>query len=368
MIAEKFKYITNSCVKIKDDNAAKCAYYGFVLFLIFFMTFIYFSYVIPSLDQLIPWQLYSDSVTYEKIALNVTNISFSNLLTINGNLIGPVLLYKAVGYNRNLIVIINICCFLTTLYMLRPVFRYTLLSVTFFLLINPLIFFSILTLNKEIPSLLVIALIIYARTKSKKKYFLIALLISIFVRYQLTIFLVMYFLTFSKLYFFRQSKPITIILLVMMASLLYAVFSRNLFFSIATIGAEKNADATGLMNTLNEIQRNGGYFLIVFIKVFFIMTLLITKISKFGQVYDFWNFTILLSHSLACFCMFISIATKIFIKRLPVKNEIIYLMILYAVFFGVSPIFAPRYFLIEYFLGILLLTARRLPVFYFTKS
>jgi len=366
-MTEQLEYVTNSCAKIKDDSIARCTYYGFVLFLIFFMAFVYFFYVIPSLDQIIPWQLYSDSVTYEKIALNLTEISVSNLLTVNGNLIGPILLYKCVGYNRDIIVLINICCFMATLYMLRPIFRYTLLSVAFLLLINPLIFLSILTLNKEIPSLLIIALVIHARINSKKRYFIIALLFSIFVRYQLTLFLAMYFLSFSRLNFFRKSKLVTVIILVLTASVLYAILSKNLFSSIAMIGTEKTEGGTGLMNKLNEIQRRGGYFLIVFMKVFFIMTLLITKISKFGQVDDFWNFTIILSHSLACFCMLISIGVKIFMRKLSTRNEIIYLMILYAVFFGVSPIFAPRYFLIEYFLGILLLTARRLPVFYFAK-
>lgn len=198
-----------------------------------------------------------------------------------------------------------------------------------------------LSVNKEVISILAIACLLVSVKKMEKKYYFMASLISIFVRWQLFAFVVAFFIFKA---FLKKNKKLSLILLIVIASFMYVQLS---IFDLNAIDSGKTNteswDGSGLWGLFLQLQDAGLYFLIFPLKIVH---------SNFGILYyfsyifnipnnQFYNYFII---NLSCLYLLILTFYNFIKKQYFINIELLYIVLFYCIFFGVTPIYAPRYF------------------------
>ena len=105
---------------------------------------------------------------------------------------------------------------------------------------------------------------------------------------------------------------------------------------------------SGIFPYLKKIQDHvGGYFLVFLPKLLQINIGLVKRIDMLGNVDAFWNYFVLLLHSLMSLLLFLYMIIK---RKFTLKNRFIYIGMIYAAIFALTPIISVRYFLPMYIL------------------
>lgn len=299
----------------------------------------------PSLKGDIPIQTYSDSLTYEAIAKNLS--SEVNLVSVSGNFIGPVYLIKVVNFNYIAIFLINITALILSIYLINKFYCCNLYVFSFFIFLNPLIFFSLFNVNKEIFIILDIALfVVFMKNKNFFILFLV-LALSFFIRWQMSLFFIclLIMIYFSDIGF---NRLLLLVLLLLGLSLTYPLISGA--FEKVTSHALSDSDlgGSGIFTKLNEIQKYYGGYFFSFLPKFLQLNLgIIARSSQIGDIKNFWNYTVLLLHSWMTFILFIKL---IYNKSFSISNDLIFSVVIFAMIFSLTPISNIRYFLPMYLL------------------
>src|SRR5690606_13436732 len=121
-------------------------------------------------------------------------------------------------------------------------------SLFFFLLISPVLFSSLIAINKEIIALLSMTFFFIYYRKRSISYLVLALIFSFLVRWQMTMFIVILTLLISNLNVFRNKRAFSLCLLLTFISLLYYLNLSKFetFNTIAEIGQESSDEGSGL--------------------------------------------------------------------------------------------------------------------------
>jgi hypothetical protein len=111
--------------------------------------------------------------------------------------------------------------------------------------------------------------------------------------------------------------------------------------TVALLGAEDYAEGAGTYPRLLDIQRQfGGYALVVVPKVLHLLFGVLSRYRLVVDFTDFYNNVVVFFQS----CAFLFLVILIFHKgKIRIRENAIYLAILYCVVFALTPIYSPRY-------------------------
>ena len=218
---------------------------------------------------------------------------------------------------------------------------------SFYIMISPITFSSLLSANKEIFALICTCLIIYNHKVKNTFLVFLILVLSYMARWQYTLFYIIYLLLFSKLNFIK-SRLLSITLLLLGATVGLLIFQYTLLgdvFLKYTFEREMfgdNYEGAGTYLKLLEIQSTYGYIFAFIPKT---LLILVARIKMYDHIFDFsdaYNNTVLFFQTvLHIFVIYKCYVNKVYILE---KNTFFYIAIIYFVIFGMTPIFNPRYF------------------------
>ncbi|PRD51947.1 hypothetical protein [Sphingobacterium gobiense] len=295
---------------------------------------------IDAIEERIDFDFFADSETY--MMLFRADLSLSELRNLNFNLLGPLSVLKLLNGNYYLVFFLNMFVFYTAFK--KIISNYNINGTKFLclLIVSPLMIGSVIGINKEIFSFLVLALLLQYNSTRKTKYLLWGVLLSFLVRWQLCVVSIIFALATMSINPFRKRRFLTLFVLIASISIIYPLNLSSFSYvdDVATLGAENATEGSGLFSVLIQIQNQIFGYVIAFIpKALFLFGGLIFRFNKVFDTSDLYNNLFVFSQSL--FNMFLLYhAVR---KKEWLRNDFIYFGFIYLVIFCISPIFAPRY-------------------------
>lgn len=318
----------------------------FILFTYALFAMLFFAvYGNDMLDEIIDLRFFSDSTVYESEYYELISLSALDLFSHNPNYFGSIMVLRFLSGDRASVLFMNISIFFLSFHFFYKMIDIKKSLLTFFVLINPITFSSLLSVNKEIFVLLASSLICYAIGKRKTVYFFLVQVISILVRWQ-------FFVYFAIVFMFRAINKkfgtsfllmnfIFLITLSILGGLITIFFPNQ--FEIGLVG-DSEWGGSGLWGSLITLQSYGLYIITAPIKIFHSIFGILFYFSNLFDPKSFYNDVIVKLHSL-CFLM-------VFFYFLCIKNKVydeqFFIIVTFCIFFGLSPIYAPRYYYFAY--------------------
>lgn len=297
----------------------------------------------PALNGLIDLRIWADAPLYEAVADTYDDIL--GLISIAGNFLGPVLIIKLFNNNYSYIYLVNCLILIVSFYLISKTHHINNSKFLFYLLINPMLFISLMSVNKEIVSLLFIALLLSYLNNKKTIYLLLCFFISFVVRWQLTLFLIIYLALTSPVLKMNTNRFKTLSIFILGISVIYILKSQALqnIGEMAGYLADVDIQGSGFFMQLNEIQMQYGYFVVFIPKIFQNLFGNITRIPNLLDWSDFYNNFIAVLQGILFIAMTLLLVLK---HKLDLYDNVFYLAVIYCVLFAVSPIVQTRYFFI----------------------
>jgi hypothetical protein len=184
--------------------------------------------------------------------------------------------------------------------------------------------------------------------------------ISILVRWQLLLFLLVFLGFTARLNPLRHRRLTLLILLLGGMSLLYVLLSP--LFEAIRQRVERTAgdyQGSGFFDWASGIEERGGYALVFPLKALHLLFGLGLRFDRLFAPVDIYNDVWQLLHSTATLVMFMLLCLS---RRVSLRNDLIYLSVVYIVVFSISPIYSPRYFYPVYVLWAAALLSSPRPV------
>jgi hypothetical protein len=321
----------------------------FKLYLYLFISFIFLITIgIRAVKGEINFEFYADSETY--IEFMNENQSLSDILLLYPNMLGPTLILKILNQSFIGVFLFNIFIVLFFYFSSTKNNIMNKKYLFFYLLISPMFFSSVLTINKEIISILSITLF-FKYFKSKSYLMLIlSLFFSILVRWQMSLFIICLTILLTKWNPFKKYRLYLVIFFLLTISLFYYfnLSSFEKFNKIAELGQETAIEGSGLFSNVLKVQNSNilGYFLAFIPKFLFLFIGVLVRFYKLLDFTDFYNNVVVFTQCIANFIILVNII------KLKIKLDNIYFFsaIVYCIIFSLSPIFAPRYLFPGYIL------------------
>lgn len=314
-----------------------------IIYLFFSLLFFYFI-ALDVLHGKLTFQFYADSITYEDVA--IYGESRGNLTEVGHNTFGPVTILHILGpKNYFLIYLFNIGLFLLSICFFSKNKEVSIGPLVGLIMIQPITFTSLMSINKEIIALLCTALIIYNHNRNNKWIIPILIVLTYFVRWQFTLFYLLYLFIFSKYNPLKNKRGLTTILLLLgITAVLFVV--RNTFlgdvFAVYDNFTERNdAHGSGIFRQIMMVQDHYGYIVAFIPKV---LLYLVGALKNYPLLFDFsdaYNNTIVFLQTVFYSYILIRCFKS---KAYTLKSDYFYIALIYCILFSISPIFAPRYY------------------------
>jgi hypothetical protein len=292
-------------------------------------------------------EFYVDTDTYEPLARTMP-LTF-DLISVGVNLFGPLLVLKMLGGDRFLVYLFNVACLTTAFAVVVRTFPLNRLQFLFYLMLTPLMFTSLLSINKEIVAVTAIAFFAAYYHSGRRWQLIVGLIASFLVRWQMTLFMLTFMVMASPVNPFRRRRVLSVLLLTVAISVVY-VHNYSLFQHldrIALLGAQEYTEGSGLYGYFLAVQNYYGYVLVFLPKTLHQMVGLLTRVDKVAEVEHFFNNDVMFFHSVASLILLVVAAWR---RRIRLDLDPVYIAVVYAAVFALSPIFSPRYFLPIYVL------------------
>jgi hypothetical protein len=203
--------------------------------------------------------------------------------------------------------------------------------------------FALFSVNKEILSLLAIALfMVYIKTKTLP-YFIAAAILGYFARWQITLFALAGFaLIYLDNFIKHKHRIIVTFLLLTFISMIYPAMS-FVFIQVIEHGEAGEIKGSGIFQLMNDIQLHyyGGYLLVYLPKLLQILFGLLSRYYRVLDFSDFWNDVVQYFNSVSFLILTIYLWYK---KKINIKSLTFYMAIIYSVVFTITVIWSIRYF------------------------
>lgn len=297
-----------------------------------------------ALDDKNDFEFFSDSTTYEKAAEDRLAVSEGpiGLIALDANYLGPITILRLVDSNRYGVIAVNIMLFIVAISMIartRPIRRDILILC---LALNPLTLSSLLSVNKEILTILSVVLVNYAVGKRSFTAFAISVAVGLLARWQMSLVCVVAYLSCTMLNPFWRNRLVTILLLLVAISIAYPI-ARPFLSAFDTIleEASQTNEGGGFFFRLMDLQNEAAYILAFIPKTLHLMFGILLRLDRFGEMEVFHNYTWVAMHSAA---MLVLTGAVVATRRLTLRTDSVYIAIIYCSVVALSPIYAPRYF------------------------
>ena len=321
-----------------------------VLYLLFCVT-LYFGIERPFSLGTSNVSIEADSGTYFAIAAsmasNATQEVGPSLISLGGNLLGPIILARLLP-NTLLVAIFNAILFACVVSVASHIPGLRRGRFLLLLMLDPATLSAIVTLNKEIFAAAGMTFFIASRLGNRhKKLLLVASLIfSLFARWQQVIVLLMVIALDSRHIRARRKPYLTVGGVILVLTIAYGVAIRILGLDISTFLIQ-NTNTTGPIARMAEIQASFGYPLVLLPKA---MLNLINKTLYLSTYYstdisiveptDLQNRFISPSH---CIAMAIILLSSLLTRRLFLFRLAPFVATIYLCVTCLSPFIQPRY-------------------------
>jgi hypothetical protein len=312
---------------------------------------LFFFYVEPSFSGKNNLRIGADSAFYlwhaGLVKENPYGTNSDNLappISLSGNLLGPDVIGKLLR-NSFLILCFNyVLLFVAVAYIAKAIpVRVVLLTIL--LLINPAILVSVLTLNKEIIVLLSTAMLCYYTETERRSWFLLCctLFVALLGRWQNLLVVIFFLLLTAKWNPMKNRRNVAMALVVLAITIAYSFLWP---FINVVLGIDEYQGKTIVV--LAEAQTHFLYFAVVIPKIALNLYGGVIGLSGVGSSNsDVYNSMIV---PLASLANVIVTVWYCIVRKVDLRNDRLYLAILYAVIFAVSPFVQCRYLLPIYLL------------------
>lgn len=312
----------------------------------------------------VSWSIDADSRKYVEFT-ETDYFEGNSLISVGANFFGPYIILKFFGADHTLIYFFNLALFLWSIILIFNYFSINRMRFLFILAINPMIFFSLLTVNKEITGIFSIVCLVCYYSKRKNKYLILMSLIFAFLtRYQYVAFVLAVLIADVFIKYTGFSRRIVLIGILAVLSFVIPMVSDqyiDVFLGDDVMGeAEKQL---GILTLFNNLQNKYLYFLIFIPKVLFNFLSPIYKLLFNFRVVreEFWfNFYNIFVTSFASVACLIIIALGCISRRkLSIKYDEIYITLFMLILFCLTPFAQLRYMLPTYILAAIFLSRKK---------
>lgn len=297
------------------------------------------------------FQFFADSNTYHQTYLGGYNIYSGNLVNVDGNYLGPLLVLSLLQGNIYLVLILNVYIFTHSILVISRLLNLDSLKVGLLLLISPLTISSLLSVNKEI---FVFPFIAFALNGHMRKSFLsmiMALLFSVMIRWQFAGFYLLILLLSSKLHLMR-SRTVLIVLILLAISFVYYLIQPWIQPVLDNVSASVEADGgngSNIYSMMNLLQSQGLYFLVFPFKALQLLFAMGFKVDKIVNPVEIYNDLFIVGHCAVTFVMFFTILKR---RLFSMHFDLVFISVIFLAYFCVTPVFAPRYLYFVYVLWV----------------
>lgn len=287
-------------------------------------------------------QFYADSSTYHEIANGEHSVDLdeTGLVSVAGNFFGPIAILNILNNNYYFVATLNILIFYFSITQISKLYKISPLKLLTVLLLNPITISSLLSINKEIISLLFLfSLLKYINCK-KLSLLPMVFITALMVRWQLVIFAIIIIFYYSNINVLFKKPWQYGLALLLTCSVAYTLTGNTL--AAVRLNFElsaENHDGSGIWISLIELQNQGYYFLVFPLKAAQLLFGLSFNVSTISSSNNFYNDVIQVLGSLSTLTLFIFLLINKTLK----KNSLTFISILYLIFFCLSPIYTPRY-------------------------
>ncbi len=329
-----------------------------LLLFFFSMLAIAFYFLIgkSALDGDVDFQFYADSLTYERLYKETYFDSLSDMVAVDGNFLGPLLVLELLGGGRVLVLCFNLFLLFASLRLIQVSDNYNWSLFLIFLFLSPLTLSSLVSINKEILSIFCFSLLVGWVFGRGAWCLIAALIVSFFVRWQLSVFIFLVVASITPVNPLRNKRFVYVSLILVAVSLVYFLVRDS--FSYINVVAEQGAlsdSGSGVYSALIALQDKGLYFLAFIPKSLHAMFGYIFKIRDLFAPANIYNDVFVALH---CWVFFIMFGFALVVGRVKLRDDLVFIAIIYCVVFVLTPIFSPRYFYPVFFLLCLVLSRR----------
>lgn len=288
-------------------------------------------------------QFFADSPTYHEAArgdlLHIEGLA--DMVGVAGNFLGPWLLIQLAGDSYYLVLVLNALLMGLSIASLSRSLQLDAVRLLGWLFLNPITLSSLLAVNKEVISLVVVALLVRALVRRSPATLLLAVAVSVLVRWQMTAVLIVAAVMLAPIHP-RRWRWAALALLLGLLSTAYVLLAPVLEPIRANFEfAAADYEGSGFYEWLVGLQDAGWYWLIFPIKaahLLFGMGLRFDRLLAPVNIYnDIWQ----LLHSTSLLVLFVVLWRG---RRLRLGNDLIYASLIYLAVFAITPIYTPRYF------------------------
>ena len=303
-------------------------------------------------------QFFADSGSYHAVARGDVpgRDEAVDLIGITSNYLGPSAVLWLAGQNYYAVLAINSLLFYASIVSLSRTLRLDSLRFTGLLLIDPMTLSSVVSVNKEIISLVFLALLVRVLTVRSVLSTLAAGAMSMLVRWQLCAFYVVLLSLASPANILRRNRWLSFALVLVGLSIMYDQLA-SVFEEIQAVFEMSAAEyeGSGLFELLVNWQDRFGYWLVFPLKALHLLFALGLRFDRLLKPVDIYNDVVVMVHSSMTLVLFVSLWSR---RLFRIQNDLIYISLLYLAVFAISPIYAPRYMYPVYVLWAAALSAR----------
>jgi len=331
----------------------RVSYSAILLVALFFMGAVFLYFVgIDAIEGRNGFLFYADSSTYHEAARG--GLGFSEAIAVGANFLGPLLILKLTSANYYLVLLLNVALMFLAVRLFAKSLGLHGFKLLLVLLLNPMTISSLLSVNKEIISVVVMALVIHGFKTRSVLAFLLALPLSLLVRWQLTLFVIVLIGVTGVWNPLRRHRWLTFAASLLLLSFLY------IKMSLVFEGIQENFDAaaavyegSGFFEFLVRLQGQGMYWLVFPVKAAHLLFGMGVRFDRLFNPTVFYNDVFQVLHSFAMLLMFVALWRS---GRARISNDLVYISVVYLLVFAMTPIYAPRYFYPVYVIWALALT------------
>jgi len=289
----------------------------------------------------------ADSSTYYRLALTYGFDSLQ-LITMRMNLLGPFFVMFITQFNNQSVFILNLILLSLSYSLIVKNYHINRLGFIALLIMNPMIFSSVMLVNKEIFGLFSVGLFACYVSNERKKYLIFAIIFALMTRWQQSFVMIVYILMDSKINPIKKNRNLSLFLLVIILSILYPLFLSPILGTISdqSTMSKQSETAGGLISILNTLQDHYLFFLVVIPKMISNTFGNLGRISGYIfapdsiDMYDIYNSFIVLGHQYAMFAVVAFLYMK---KKISLKSNLIYFSIIYLVIYSLGIMIQYRY-------------------------
>jgi len=298
---------------------------------------------IDALELRNDFQFSDSSTTYHEVARGEIDLeSLGDVISISGNFLGPLIVIRLAGDNYYAILVLNSALLAFSVVSLARSLRLDAPKFLLVLLLNPITVSSTLSVNKEILAIAMVALLVRFYSTRSLPVLGLAMLMSVLVRWQMTMLLVVTLALLSRINPIRERRVTTLVVLLATLSLVYLLLEETLApVRVNFQDAAAQYEGSGAFELLMNLQDLGWYWAIFPLKAAHLLFASGLRFDRLIAPTNSYNDGWQLLHSTSMLILFLVLVRR---GRFTTRNDLVYLSLIYIAVFAITPIYAPRYF------------------------